>query len=220
MKILLVEDEKELSSAVKKVLQLNNYDVSCAYDGVEALDMLEYHSYDVVVLDVMMPKLDGITVVKTLRQNKNNTPVILLTAKSEIEDKVNGLEAGADDYLCKPFSVKELIARVKALTRRSGEFIDVYKIGDITLIPETFELKAKGSIRLTNKEFKLMEYLIKSRNVVLSSERIFTYVWDDSENDINVVWVFISSLRKKLKAIGSNVKIKVNKGVGYQLEVN
>lgn len=221
MKLLLAEDEKDLSDTIKKVLEMNKYDVDQAFDGQEALDFTEYSEYDGIILDVMMPKLDGFSVVKKLREKGNNTPVLILTAKAEIDDKVFGLDAGADDYLTKPFVIKELLARVRALTRRKADIATNYVIGNTTLNPNTFELSTStGTIRLTGKEYKLMEHLMRNQGVVLSTEKIMESVWEfDTEAEINVVWVFISALRKKLESIGSNCNIKAMRGIGYRLEV-
>lgn len=219
MRLLLVEDDRDLSSAVKKLLEINKYEVDTAFDGLEALSYLEYGEYDGVILDVMMPKLDGIGVVKKMRANENNTPVLMLTAKAEIDDRVLGLDSGADDYLTKPFAAKELLARIRSITRRKGEVLEAYKFSNISLDPETFEVKAKESVRLTSKEYRLMEYLIRNKNVILSTERILDSVWEyDTEVELNVVWVFISSLRKKLEQIGANCTIRSLRGVGYRLE--
>ncbi len=221
MKLLLAEDERDLSDTIKKVLEMNKFDVDQAFDGQEALEYAEYSEYDGIILDVMMPKLDGFSVVKKLREKGNNTPVLILTAKAEIDDKVFGLDAGADDYLTKPFVIKELLARVRALTRRKADIATNYVIGNTTLNPNTFELSsASGSVRLTGKEYKLMEHLMRNQGVVLSTEKIMESVWEfDTEAEINVVWVFISALRKKLESIGSNCNIKAMRGIGYRLEV-
>lgn len=219
MKLLLAEDDRDLSSAIVRVLKYNKYDVDTAYDGEEALYYLENFKYDGAILDIMMPKMDGVSLVRKIRENKNSVPVLLLTALSETDDKVRGLDSGADDYLTKPFVIKELLARIRAITRRSEVIHDAYQIGNVTLDSNTFELKADTSIRLTNKEYKLMELLIRNRTVLLSTERIMESVWEfDSEAEINVVWVFISSLRKKLEQIGANYSIKAVRGVGYRLE--
>lgn len=221
MKLLLVEDEVDLSNTIKRVLEINKYDVDQAFDGQEALDFIEYSEYDGIIMDVMMPKLDGYSAVKQLRAKGNHTPVLMLTAKAEIDDKVEGLDSGADDYLTKPFVVKELLARVRALTRRKGDIATNYVIGNTTLNPNTFELSTEsGTIRLTGKEYKLMEHLMRNQGVVLSTEKIMESVWEfDTEAEINVVWVFISSLRKKLESINSNCQIKAMRGVGYRLEL-
>lgn len=219
MRLLLVEDDRELSSAIKRVLEINKYEVDVAYNGLEALEYIQYGDYDSIILDVMMPKLDGIGVVKRMREAGNNTPVLMLTAKAEVDDRVLGLDSGADDYLTKPFAVKELLARIRAISRRKGEVLESYKIGNVTLDSETFEIVANSRVRLTTKEYRLMEYLIRNKNVILSTERILDSVWEyDTDVELNVVWVFISSLRKKLEKIGANLTIKSLRGVGYRLE--
>lgn len=167
----------------------------------------------------MMPKIDGITVVKTLRSEGFTVPVLILTAKAETDDKVLGLDSGADDYLTKPFVVKELLARIRAMLRRNGENTVKLTFSNVTLDPDKYELKAEKSVKLTSKEYKLMEYLIINHNAVLSTERIFERVWDyDAEAELNVVWVFISSLRKKLETIRAKAVITATRGVGYRLE--
>lgn len=219
MRILIAEDERDLAEAIKRVFEYNLYEVDIVYDGEAALKTLLGAKYDVAVVDIMMPKLDGISVVRELRRSGVNTPILILTAKAEVDDKVLGLDAGADDYLTKPFVVKELLARIRALTRRTTDEIASLSFGNTTLDHMTFELRANGNVRLTNKEFKLMEHLIKNKNALLSTERLMQSVWgDDSEAEINVVWVFISSLRKKLEGIGSDHTIKAVRGVGYRLE--
>lgn len=220
MRILLAEDDKELSNAVTRVLKVSNYDVDQAYDGQEALDYIDYMKYDVIIMDIMMPKMDGITCVKRIREKKCHTPIIMLTAMAETDDKVNGLDAGADDYLTKPFVVKELLARIRALLRRDSTIVDNYSIGNVVLDSQTFEIKnGNKSQRLTAKEYKLMELLIRNKNQIISTERIMDDIWDlDSDAEINVVWVFISSLRKKLEQIDADYMIKAVRGLGYRLE--
>ena len=220
MKLLLAEDERELSGAVVRVLKHNNYTVDAVYDGAEALEYLTYGEYDGVILDIMMPKADGLTVLRTIRAQGNNVPVILLTAKSEVDDRVEGLDAGADDYLSKPFAMKELLARIRAMTRRKYDVISTYTVGNLTLNPKQFTISAdKGEIRLSGKEFQMMEMLVKNGNVLISTEKFMESVWGyDSEAEINGVWVYISSLRKKLQSIGANVNIKAVRGLGYRLE--
>ena len=219
MRILIVEDDKDLSSAIARVLKIEKIEVDQAYDGEEGLDYIHQCDYDLIIMDVMMPKLDGLSVVKQMREEKNTTPVLILTARSMVDDKVMGLDSGADDYLTKPFAIKELMARIRALTRRSSNIISSLTYKDITLDPNTYELKAKGSVRLTNKEFKLMEYLIKNQGIFVSTEKIMVSVWEyDSDVDVSAIWVFISSLRKHLEEIGSNVTIKASRGIGYRLE--
>lgn len=220
MKLLLAEDEVDLSAAIKQILEIGGYAVDAVFNGDDALYYAENGSYDGVILDVMMPGLDGITVVKKLREHGYGVPVLILTARAEIDDKVLGLDSGADDYLTKPFAAKELLARVRALTRRKAETLSAVTFGGVTLDPETCELRAAdGSARLTNKEYRLMEYLIRNHNAVLSTERIFGQVWDsEAEAELSVVWVFISALRKKLKNIGASCEIVAARGVGYRLE--
>ena len=170
----------------------------------------------------MMPQMDGITVVKKLRENKKNTPILLLTAKSEVEDKVNGLDSGADDYLTKPFVTKELLARVRSMTRRQASFTsNVLKMGNVTLSKHTFELSTeKDKVRLSNKEYQMMELLMRNPGNVIQTEQFLERVWGyDSESEINVVWVNISYLRKKLKALDANIHIKATRNVGYSLEM-
>ena len=220
MKLLLAEDEVDLSAAIKQILEIGGYAVVAVFNGDDALYYAENGSYDGVILDVMMPGLDGITVVKKLREHGYGVPVLILTARAEIDDKVLGLDSGADDYLTKPFAAKELLARVRALTRRKAETLSAVTFGGVTLDPGTCELRAAGgSVRLTNKEYRLMEYLIRNHNAVLSTERIFGQVWDsEAEAELSVVWVFISALRKKLKNIGAGCEIVAARGVGYRLE--
>ncbi len=220
MKLLLAEDDRDLSSIVVKLLEKNNYNVDAVYDGEEALNYLEYGSYDGVILDIMMPKTDGITVVRKMRQNNNNTPVLILTAKAEIDDKVLGLDAGADDYLTKPFSMKEFLARIRALTRRKNSTLSTFSFANISLDPRTYEIiSPQGSIRLSAKEYQLMEILVNNPNTLISTETFMERVWGfDSESEINVVWVYISSLRKKLLRIEANLSITAVRGLGYKLE--
>lgn len=220
MRLLLAEDEKDLSDVLKQVLEMSGYDVDVAFDGEEALYYAENKNYDGIILDWMMPKKDGVETVKALRAKGMGVPVLMLTAKSETDDKITGLDAGADDYLTKPFVMKELLARVRALTRRKGEILASCSFGNMTLDADSFEIKTNfGKKRLTNKEYKLMEYLIRNHNVILSTERILANVWEfDSDAEINVVWVFISSLRKKMKEINADCIITASRGVGYRLE--
>lgn len=219
MRILVVEDDLDLSNAISKVLKIEKYEVDQAYDGEEGLDYIHQCEYDAIIMDVMMPKLDGLSLTKMIREEKNSTPVLMLTARSMVDDKVMGLDSGADDYLTKPFVVKELLARIRALTRRNSNITASLSYKDITLDPNTYELKAKESVRLTAKEYKLMEYLIKNQGIFVSTEKIMSSVWEfDSDVDVSVIWVFISSLRKHLDSIGSNVTIKASRGIGYRLE--
>lgn len=222
MKILIVEDDKDISSAIAKVLKINNFYTDSVYNGLDALEYLHYDEYDCVILDIMMPKLDGLSVVKKMREQGNNTPVLMLTAKSEIDDRVLGLESGADDYLPKPFSMKEMVARVKALTRRKDTQIKTYELGNVKLNSQNYEMLTKNkSVRLLSKEYQLMEMLMVNSNALLSTDKIMASVWGfDNEAEINVVWVNISTLRKKLEAIDANITIKTVRGLGYRLEIN
>lgn len=220
MKLLLAEDEKELSNAIVRVLKHNNYNVDAVYDGAEALEYLTFGDYDGVILDIMMPKVDGLTVVKTIREKGNNVPVMLLTAKSEVDDRVSGLDTGADDYLTKPFAMRELLARIRAMTRRKNEVINNYTCGNVTLNPQKFVISAhKGEVRLSGKEFQMFEMLISNPSILISTEKFMENVWGyDSEAEINGVWVYISALRKKLNEIGADITIKAVRGLGYRLE--
>ena len=222
MRLLLAEDEKALSRALVTILEHNNYSVDAVYDGQEALDYLENGDYDGAILDVMMPKLDGISVLKALRKKGSALPVLLLTAKSEIDDRVLGLDAGADDYLPKPFDTKELLARLRAMLRRRTEAAPtVLRCGNLSLDTASYELKTeKASFRLANKEYQMMELLMSNSGQIISAERFMEKIWGcDSEAEINVVWVYISYLRKKLEALSSTARISAKRNAGYVLEV-
>ncbi|MBO6301414.1 MAG: response regulator transcription factor [Ruminiclostridium sp.] len=220
MRLLLAEDEKTLSEALVILLSHSNYSVDAVYNGQDALDYLEAGNYDCAVLDVMMPKMDGITVLKRIRAKGISIPVLLLTAKSEIDDRVEGLDAGADDYLTKPFATKELLARVRAMTRRMPELTDnLLKVGNVTLNRGDFMLSGPlGGMRLANKEYQMLEMMMMNPGHAISTERFLEKIWGyESESEINVVWVNISGLRKKLAAVGGNVEIKAARGIGYML---
>ena len=222
MRLLLAEDEEALSKALVTILKHNNYAVDAVYDGQQALDYLECGIYDGLILDLMMPKVDGIAVLKTIRRKGNKIPVLILTAKSEVDDKVFGLDCGADDYLTKPFVTKELLARIRAMTRRQSDLQDnalVY--GDLRLDRTSFELiSQKGKLLLTAKEFQIMEMFMMNPKCILSAEQLMDRVWGlESETEISVVWTYISYLRKKLKTLDSSVTIKAVRNVGYTLEV-
>lgn len=222
MRILLAEDERDLADALEAMLKHNNYSVDTVDNGQDALDYLMLDDYDGAILDVMMPKMDGVSVVQKLRESKKSTPVLLLTAKSEIEDKVYGLDSGADDYLTKPFVIKELLARVRSMTRRQTTFTsNVLEIGNVSLSKYTFELSTeKDKVRLSNKEYQMMEMLMRNPGNVIQTEQFLERIWGyDSDSEINVVWVNISYLRKKLKALDANVQIKATRNVGYTLEI-
>ncbi|MFT4445752.1 response regulator transcription factor [Parvimonas sp. G1967] len=221
MRILICEDEIDLADGLSAILKGNKYSVDVVYDGEEALTYLEAENYDAVVLDIMMPKVDGITVLKTIREQGNSIPVIMLTAKSELDDKIVGLDSGADDYLTKPFEVKELLARLRAITRRKENITDnVLTFGNITLNRTTFELSsAKGNYKLTNKEFQMLEMLMSTPSNIISADTFMDKIWGyDTDSDISVVWVYISYLRKKLAKLEANAEIKVTRNVGYSLE--
>ena len=222
MRLLLAEDEKSLARAVSAILEKNNFSVDVVHDGADALDWLRAGNYDGAVLDIMMPKMDGITVLKTIRAEGTMLPVLLLTAKSEIDDKVEGLDSGANDYLTKPFAAKELLARIRAMTRTAtAQPSSTLQFGNLTLDRATFELKSpSGSFRLANKEFQMLETLMANPKTLVSTERFMEKIWGyDAEAEINVVWVYISYLRKKLAALNANVQIKATRNAGYSLEV-
>lgn len=221
MRLLLAEDEKALSKVLTAILERNHYSVDAVYDGEEALAYLQSDTYDAVILDIMMPKKDGIEVLKELRKAQNNIPVLLLTAKAEIDDKVLGLDAGANDYLTKPFHTRELLARIRAMTRvNTSQMNSLMQMGNITLNQATLELSSNyGSVRLANKEFQMMEMLMSNPHNLIPTERFMEKIWGyDSEAELNVVWVYISYLRKKLLALHANIQIKATRNAGYSLE--
>lgn len=220
MRLLLAEDEKSLSRAIKVLLERNHYSVDAVYNGQDALDYLGTNLYDGVILDVMMPKLDGFQVLRALREAGNNVPVLILSARSEVDDKVEGLDIGANDYLTKPFAGKELLARIRAMTRSPGGQMDSRLIrGNITLNCGDFQLSGPdGAYVLTNKEFQILELLMRAQGQVFSGELLLEKIWGyESEAEINTVWTYISYLRKKLSAIGANVEIKALRNAGYLL---
>ena len=222
MRILLAEDEYDLRKALEVIFKHNNYSIDLVVNGLEALDYVRASTYDAIILDIMMPKMDGITALKKMREEGIKTPVLMLTAKSQIEDRVLGLDSGADDYLSKPFSSKELLARVRALTRRSSEAItsSEIKIGNISLNTTNFMLKGPdGEVPLINKEYQMLVELIKKPGRVISVETFLDQVWGfDSDVYDDIVWVNISYLRKKLKQVGSNIEIKTKRQLGYYVE--
>lgn len=223
MRILLAEDEKEMSNALVAILKHNNYSVDAVYDGQSALDYGLSDNYDIIILDIMMPKKNGLEVLGSLRENGIHTPILMLTAKSQIEDRIIGLDQGADDYLTKPFAMGELLARVRAMSRRKSEFTpNLLRLGNVSLNKETYELSnSQSSIRLSNKEFQMMEMLMSNPKRLISTEQFMERIWGyDTEAEINVVWVNISYLRKKLESLEATVKIKAVRGIGYTLEEN
>ncbi|MCR4644907.1 MAG: response regulator transcription factor [Oscillospiraceae bacterium] len=221
MKLLVVEDEVALAEALSEILKRNKYVVDTVYDGEDGLAYGLTDIYDCIILDIMLPKLNGIEVLKTLRKRHISTPVLLLTAKSDTEDKINGLDSGADDYLTKPFVSGELLARVRSLTRRKGEVVtDEFNFGDIALNKSTFSLSREGQfVKLSLKEYQIMELLIANPKQLIPKERFIEKIWGyESDVEYNNVEVYISFLRKKLSAIGSTVTIKTARGIGYYLE--
>lgn len=213
MKLLYAEDEAAMSEAVVDILTYHNYMVDPVYDGEEALAYAQSGHYDGIILDIMMPKLDGLEVLRRLRAEGCRTPILLLTAKAEVEDQVQGLDLGADDYLPKPFSMDLLLARVRAMLRRREEFTPtVLPCGNITLNQQTFQL--------SKLEYRLMEVLILNKGIYLSTEDLLTKVWGyDTDAELGTVWVYLSYLRKRLTALHANVAITAKRGVGYTLEV-
>ena len=221
MRLLLAEDEKSLSKAVKAILEKNNYSVDAVYDGVEALEYLDVGNYDALILDIMMPRMDGITALKKIREKGNTIPVLMLTAKAEIDDKVLGLDSGANDYLTKPFDTKELLARIRAMTRnQAGHTDSVLRVGNITLDRANYELSSPtGCYKLANKEYQMLEMMMSNPKQLISTEHFMEKIWGyDSEAEINVVWVYISYLRRKLDALDADIQIKATRNAGYSLE--
>ena len=221
MRVLLAEDEKELSDALAAILKHANYSVDAVFDGADALDYALAQEYDALILDIMMPKLDGLAVLKKLRQQGRNVPVLFLTAKSQLQDIIDGLDAGADDYLTKPFAMGELLARLRSISRLQPEFsTNMLQYGNLSLNRENFELSTcRGICRLSGKEYQIMELLMRNPGRLISTELFLEKVWGyDAESDISVVWVYLSNLRKKMASIGANVQIKATRGAGYLLE--
>lgn len=220
MKILLAEDTKDLNKVLCAVLEHEGYDVDAAFDGEEALEFVNNDSYDCLIFDIMMPKKDGIEALKEVRAKKVVTPVLMLTAKAEIDDRVAGLDAGADDYLTKPFAMKELLARVRALTRRKNEYDEGdVSFGGVTLKAQTFELSAKNSVRLSVKEFELMQLLMRNTGRSLTADFVLGKVWSrEPDADSDTAWLYVSYLKRKLKAIAANVEISGNLETGFMLK--
>ena len=222
MRLLYAEDEKSLARAVSTILLKNNYSVDVVYDGQAALDYLATGNYDGAILDVMMPKADGFEVLRQMRARGDSTPVLLLTARGEIDDRVAGLDSGANDYLTKPFDMKELLARIRAMTRVLTVQPDkTISFGKVTLDCASYDLSGPGgSTKLAGKEFQMMEMLMRNPRKLVSTETFMDHIWGyDSEAELNIVWVYISTLRKKLKGIDADIEIKAQRGVGYYLEV-
>ena len=222
MKLLVVEDEVQLADALTEILKRNMYSVDTVYNGIDGLDNALTGVYDCIILDIMLPGMNGLEVLSNLRAEKVNTPVLLLTARSEVEDKINGLDCGADDYLTKPFVTGELLARVRAMTRRKGEILDEGKMdfNGLRLNKNTCALSWQGSdVKLSLKEYQIMELLIANPRQILPKERIIEKIWGyESDVEYNNIEVYISFLRKKLSSISAPVQIKTARGIGYSLE--
>lgn len=221
MRLLIAEDETDISRALTALFVHNNYSTDAVYNGNDAYDYALEGNYDGIILDIMMPGMDGLQVLQALRKNGIKTPVLLLTAKGEIEDRVNGLDAGADDYLPKPFAATELLARVRAMLRRKENYQQTQlEFENLTLDVSTFELGCEdNTIRLVSREFQMLQLLMQSPGVVISTDQFMERIWGwDSDVEVSIVWVYISNLRKKLEKLGANVTIKAVRGVGYCLE--
>lgn len=222
MKLLYAEDERAMSEAVQDILTFHNYMVDAVYDGEEALEYARAESYDGIILDIMMPKMSGLEVLKRLRTGGCRTPVLLLTAKTEVEDRIQGLDFGADDYLPKPFAMGELLARVRAMLRRRENFTpDIINCGNISLNMNSCELSGNGqTFALPKQEYRLMELLMLNQGICLSTEDLLTKAWGyETDAEPGAVWVYISYLRKRLAALNANVAIRTKRNVGYTLEV-
>lgn len=223
MRILIVEDEYSLADAITAILKKEQYFVDAVYDGRDGLDYAMSGIYDLILLDIMLPKMNGLDILKEIRKNNISTPVMLLTARTEVDDKIKGLDCGADDYLTKPFNKGELLARVRALTRRKGEIpSNELEFGDIILNQSTYELSCGSlSVKLGAKEFRIMQMLMFAPKNIISKDEFIEKIWGyDSEAEYNSIEVYISFLRKKLGAIKSTVQIKASRGIGYYIEEN
>lgn len=222
MRVLIAEDEAELAKGLKFLLERNKFTVDAVYDGEDALTYFRSRDYDVVILDIMMPKVNGLDVLRQIRVAGSKVPVLMLTAKAEIEDRVAGLEAGADDYLPKPFASPEFIARVKALSRRNAGYTETcLPFGNVKLDCNRYEMSCGDrSVRLNNKEFQVMELFIRNPRFVFSTGHLMDKVWgQDSEADISVVWTYVGFLRKKLKELDADIEIRTARGAGYYLDL-
>ena len=222
MKILIIEDEKLLADSLKALLEKKGFDIECVYDGESGAEYAETGVYDLLILDVMMPKMDGFEVARSVRAKRCGTPILMLTARSGLEDRIRGLNAGADYYLTKPFDTRELLACVNALLRRQGGQVDELSLGNTALdLSSCTLICGENSVRLSAKEFDIMRFLLQSKDAVLSKEVILAKVWGYDSNAVeNHVEVYVGFLRKKLAAIGSNVRIEAVRRLGYRLEVD
>ncbi len=220
MKVLIAEDTKDLNRVLTVAMEHSGYSVDSAFDGVEALDLIQKNGYDAIILDIMMPKKDGLEVLKEIRSKHIITPVLMLTAKAEVDDRVAGLDAGADDYLTKPFAMKELIARVNAMVRRQAEYeAEILAYEDLKLDGDTYEVRCENAVRLSVKEFELLQMFIKNAGQDLDDEFLLKNVWtNDRAASEDTVWLYILYLRSKLNAISSSVTITGEKNETYRLE--
>lgn len=221
MRLLLAEDERELSNALSVILRHSHYSVDVVDNGADALDYALGGDYDGLILDIMMPKMDGLQVLKALREQGISTPALFLTAKTEVDDRIRGLDTGADDYITKPFDMGELLARVRAMTRRGDAYTpQVLRVGNLTLDRGTYEMAVdRQRIRLGNKEFQMLEMLMTTPRRLISTDQFLERIWGwDAEAENQVVWVYISGLRKKLASLKAGVEIRAVRGVGYALE--
>ena len=219
MKILLAEDEKPMSMALVAVLEHSGYQVDAVYNGQAAVDKGHQNIYDAMVFDIMMPVKDGITALTELRKEGDRTPVIMLTAKAEVDDRITGLDAGAEDYLTKPFAMGELLARLRSLTRRQEDFNrDTLQAGSVTLKCAEGELSSKSAVRLSPKETQLMKYFMQHPNKPCDTQLLFNHVWQDDQEDQGVVWIYVSYLREKLRAIGGNLTITGHQDGAFTLQ--
>lgn len=219
MKLLLAEDTSDLNKAVTSLLKIEKYEVDSVFDGEAAINRINETDYDGVILDIMMPKKDGIEVLKEMRKRHILTPVLLLTAKAEIDDRVAGLDAGADDYLPKPFAMKELLARIRSMTRRYIEYESAsFEYEDLVLDPKSFALSSRNSISLSVKEFELMQLFLSNPDIVFSTEHILEKIWkNEKEAQADTVWLYITYLRGKLLSVGSKVSIEGERGGVFKL---
>lgn len=222
MRLLIAEDEVDLAEALTVFFEHNRFTVDTVHDGLSAYEYAGADNYDAIILDVMMPKMDGVEVLRRLRADGCSVPIMMLTAKAQKDDRITGFDAGADDYLPKPFEPDELLSRVRAMLRRRTDYKpSVLSFGDLSLNPDSDVLSCGTgkSVRLSGREFQVMELFLRSPRTILSADKIMERVWGwDSDAEINVVWVHISNLRKKLAALGSGVVIRANRGLGYSLE--
>ena len=219
MKILVAEDEPQLSRVLVAAMTNAGYEVDPVFNGKDAVEKARQNTYDIIMLDIMMPVMDGITALKKIRENGDKTYILMLTAKAEVDDRVTGLDSGADDYLTKPFSLKELLARLRSKERRDDTFTPKeLAFGDVTLNVEDQELESKNSIRLNSKETQLMNYLLLNQNKQISVQEIFNHVWkNETDVEEGIVWVYISYLRQKLTSIQSQVRIEGDQEIGFTL---